>query len=45
MPSKRQLDKLYLNIAHDIRELSKCKRNRVGCVIVKDNNILSMGYN
>ena len=45
MPSKRQLDKLYLNIAHDIRELSKCKRNRVGCVIVKNNNILSMGYN
>jgi dCMP deaminase len=40
-----QFDKAYLNIAKEIGSLSYCQRSKVGAVIVKDNNIISFGYN
>ena len=36
---------VYMNIASEVSRLSKCKRKKVGAIIVKDNNILSFGYN
>lgn len=36
---------LYIDLAKRISEMSYAKRNKVGCVIVKNNNILSFGYN
>ena len=42
---KKKLDKVYLNIAKEISSLSYCKRSKVGAVIVKDDNIISFGYN
>jgi dCMP deaminase len=45
MASKDKLQKVYMNIAKEISSLSYCKRKQVGCVIVRDNNILSFGYN
>ena len=38
-------DKLYMSIAHQVAEQSRDKIHKVGCVVVKDNNIISMGYN
>lgn len=40
-----QKDKVYLNIAEQIGSLSHCKRKQVGCIIVKDDNIISTGFN
>jgi len=45
MSSKKDLNRTYLKIAKTISELSVAKRKQVGCVVVKDNNILSFGYN
>ena len=45
MPTQKKLDKVYINIANQVSTLSHCERKKVGCVIVKGNNILSMGYN
>lgn len=35
----------YIKIAENIGNLSYCKRKQVGSVLVKDNNIISTGYN
>lgn len=35
----------YMNIAIAVRERANCKGRRVGAVIVKDNRIVSTGYN
>ena len=45
MPTQKKLDKVYMHIAKNVSTLSRCGRKQVGCVIVKGNNILSMGYN
>jgi len=45
MASRKLLDKTYMQIARDISLLSKCVRTKVGAIIVKDNNVLSFGYN
>ncbi len=34
-----------MRAAHIYAELSYCKRRRVGCVIVKDDRIISIGFN
>ena len=34
-----------MNIAKEVAKLSHCVRAKVGCIIVKDNNIVSFGYN
>ena len=45
MPNKKKLDTTYMEIAKTVANLSYCWRSKVGAVIVKDNNILSFGYN
>ena len=37
--------KVYMNIAVEIANLSYCVRKKVGAIIVKDNSIISYGYN
>jgi dCMP deaminase len=45
--SKKQLkyDKAYLKMAGEWAQLSYCERKQVGAIIVKDNMIISDGYN
>lgn len=38
-------DKVLMKTAENFAELSYCKRNKVGCVIAKDNRVVSCGYN
>ena len=45
MANNKDLDIVYMNIAGEVSQLSKCSRKKVGAIIVKDNNILSFGYN
>ena len=47
MTKERQLEihKTYLRIAIEISKLSRARRNKVGAIIVKDNNILAYGFN
>ena len=35
----------FMNIAYELSNNSYCKRKKVGCIIVKDSNIISIGYN
>ena len=42
---EQQKQQIYLNIAREISTLSRGKRAQVGCIIVKDDRILSCGYN
>ena len=37
--------KVYLKIAQNVSELSRCNRSKVGAIIVKSTNIISYGYN
>lgn len=45
--SKKQekYDKAYLRMAREWAKLSHCKRKQVGALIVKNNTIISDGYN
>lgn len=36
---------MYMNIAKEISTMSYANRLKVGAIIIKDNNILSYGYN
>jgi len=45
MPEQTQLDKTYLQMANLWGQLSKAKRKKVGCLIVRDGHIISDGYN
>ena len=47
MSEKKQLkyDKAYLRIADEWGKLSYCERKKVGALIVKNNMIISDGYN
>lgn len=45
MPQQQQLDYTYLEMANTWGQLSKAKRKKVGCLIVKNNQIISDGYN
>lgn len=36
---------LYMDIAFRISKMSRCTRKQVGCVIIKNNNIISFGWN
>ena len=38
-------DRIFLKVADTISEMSTCCSFQVGCVIVNDNRIISMGYN
>ena len=39
------IDKIYMQIAYQIAKLSYAERRKVGCIIVKDGQIISVGYN
>ena len=45
MPQQTDLDKVYIEIARQYATLSKAKRKKVGCIIVKEGSIISDGYN
>lgn len=40
-----QFERMYMDIAHIVSQLSRCNRKKVGAIIVKDGNIVSFGYN
>ena len=42
---QRKYDLAYLKMAYEWSKLSHCKRKNVGALIVKDNMIISDGYN
>lgn len=43
--NNQETHSLYIDIAKRVALCSKATRKKVGCVIVKDNNILSFGFN
>ena len=45
MPSQSQFDETYLIMAETWAQLSKARREKVGCLIVKNGAIISDGYN
>ena len=45
MPKQIDLDITYLKMANLWGQLSKAKRKKVGCLIVKNGHIISDGYN
>lgn len=42
---KPRLKNLYMKIAKDCSEMSRAIRLKVGCVIIKDDNIISFSWN
>jgi dCMP deaminase len=42
---RKSWDAYFMDIAFKVAERSTCDRAHVGCVLVKDNRILSTGYN
>ena len=42
---KTNWQNIYMNIAYEISTASKAQRKKVGAIIVKDNRIISYGYN
>lgn len=45
MADQRDLDKAYLRMCVEWARLSSAKRRKVGCLIVKNGQIISDGYN
>ena len=45
MPKQNELDQVYIRMANMWGSLSKARRKKVGCLIVKDGGIISDGYN
>jgi|TARA_R100000093_G_scaffold69234_1_gene41329 dCMP deaminase len=45
MERKEQFDKAYMYMAKIWSELSRCVKKKVGCLLVKDNMIISDGFN
>ena len=45
MPSQNKLDQTYISMAQVWAGLSKARRKKVGCIIVRDGTIISDGYN
>ena len=39
------VDIIYMQIAYQISKLSYAERRKVGCIVVKDEQIVSFGYN
>lgn len=42
---KNKFNKFYMDVCMHVSKLSYCNRKKVGCIIVKKNNIISYGYN
>lgn len=45
MKNNYLFDCMYLKIAFQVSKLSYCKRKQVGAILVKNNKIISNGYN
>ena len=45
MDQRMSKDKYYLNIADAVLDRSTCLRRKYGAIIVKNDEILSTGYN
>jgi len=45
MASQKKLDQTYMAMAKELSKLSYANRKKVGCLIVKDTQIISEGYN
>tara|TARA_R110000765_G_scaffold424641_1_gene535894 strand:+ start:59 stop:487 length:429 start_codon:yes stop_codon:yes gene_type:complete len=45
MASQNKLDKTYMRMAEELSKLSYAQRKKVGCLVVKDTQIISEGYN
>ena len=45
MVAKDRLDKTYMRMAEELAKLSYAERKKVGCLIVKDTQIISEGFN
>jgi len=45
MATQENLDKTYMRMAEELAKLSYAERKKVGCLIVKDTQIISEGYN
>lgn len=45
MPDQANLDRAYMDIALSWGKMSHAKRKQVGCIIAKDGQIISDGYN
>mgnify|MGYP003116976156 CR=1 FL=1 len=45
MATQKQLDQTYMKMAEELSKLSYAVRKKVGCLIVKDTQIISEGYN
>ena len=42
---RKTWNQYFIELANHVSTRSTCNRKNVGCVIVKDNNILATGYN
>lgn len=42
---KTKFEKMYMEIAETVSKMSYAKRLQVGAIVVKDNRIISIGYN
>ncbi len=42
---RKSWDSYFMGLAYDVSERATCTRRNVGAVIVKDNRIISTGYN
>lgn len=42
---KPKFQRLYSTLAHEVAKMSHARRLQVGAVIVKDDRVISMGYN
>ena len=45
MVAKDKLDQTYMRMAEELAKLSYAERKKVGCLIVKDTQIISEGFN
>jgi|TARA_E500000305_G_C4014547_1_gene234780 dCMP deaminase len=45
MAAKDKLDQTYMRMAEELAKLSYAQRKKVGCLVVKDTQIISEGYN
>ena len=45
MAAKDKLDQTYMRMAEELANLSYAQRKKVGCLVVKDTQIISEGYN
>ncbi len=45
MAAKDKLDQTYMRMAEELANLSYAQRKKVGCLVVKDTQIISQGYN